>query len=97
MADVLAKLPQMSARRDPIKKKFIYIQELIDGNEGANIELTPEEKARLEGVDDAWTKFNDDLEKAKQIINRCHQQLKTEVDNSIEDFKKECQENKKAF
>lgn len=87
----------MGGKREPIKKKFAYIQELIDMNEGKDIELTPEEKMKLDGIDDAWSKFNDDLEKAKQIINRCHQSLKTEVDNQIEDFKKECQDNKKNF
>lgn len=97
MNDVQSRLPQMGGRRDPIKKKFAYIQDLIDSNEGNNIELTPDEKMKLEGLDDAWLKFKDDLDKAKQIINRCHQQLKTEVDNSIEDFKKECQDNKKNF
>jgi Mg2+ and Co2+ transporter CorA len=97
MNDVQSRLAQMGGRRDPIKKKFAYIQDLIESNEGNNIELTPDEKMKLEGLDDAWLKFKDDLDKAKQIINRCHQQLKTEVDNSIEDFKKECQDNKKNF
>jgi hypothetical protein len=62
---VLARLPQMGGRRDPIKKKFAYIQDLIESNDGNNIELTPDEKMKLEGLDDAWIKFNDDLEKAK--------------------------------
>jgi hypothetical protein len=57
MNDVQSRLPQMSGRRDPIKKKFAYIQDLIDSNEGNNIELTPEEKMKLEGLDDAWMKF----------------------------------------
>jgi hypothetical protein len=56
-----------------------------------------EEKQKLDGVDESWAKFNDDLDKANQIIKRCHQSLKTEVDNQIEDFKKECQDNKKNF
>lgn len=54
----------MSSKREPIKKKFAYIQDLIDSNEGSNIELTPEEKVKLEGIDDAWSKFGEDLEKA---------------------------------
>lgn len=57
-------MPQMSSKREPIKKKFAYIQDLIDSNEGSNIELTPEEKIKLEGIDDAWSKFGEDLEKA---------------------------------
>lgn len=78
MQEVLTKLPQMGGKREPIKKKFAYIQDLIDNNEGQNIEFTPEEKLKLEGIDDAWSKFNEDLDKAKTIINRFHQQLKTE-------------------
>ena len=66
-------------------------------NEGKDIELTPEEKAKLDGIDESWTTFNDNLDKANVIIKRCHQTLKTEVDNQIEDFKKECQDNKKNF
>lgn len=64
MADVKSRMPQMSSKREPIKKKFAYIQDLIDSNEGSNIELTPEEKVKLEGIDDAWSKFGEDLEKA---------------------------------
>ena len=33
-------------------------------NEGKDIELTPEEKAKLDGIDESWTTFNDNLEKA---------------------------------
>jgi len=95
MAEVQAKLPTMAGRIDPIKKKFAFIIELESDQSG--IELSPEDKLKLEGLDEAWAKFREDLEKAKQIINRCHQQLKTEVDNSIEDFKKDCQDNKKKF
>jgi hypothetical protein len=60
-------------------------------------ELSDEDKAKLESLDDAWSKFNDGLDEANLIIQKCYQQLKTEVDNSIEDFKKECQDNKKNF
>jgi dynein heavy chain len=34
---------------------------------------------------------------ANTIIVKCYQQLKTEVDNTIEDFKKECTDNKTSF
>ena len=42
-------------------------------------------------------KFNDGLEEANTIINKCYQSLKTEVENTIEDFKKECIDNKNSF
>lgn len=95
MAEVQNKFPTMAGRIDPIKKKFAFIIELESDQSG--IELSPEDKLKLEGLDEAWSKFREDLEKAKQIINRCHQQLKTEVDSSIEEFKKDCQDDKKKF
>lgn len=60
-------------------------------------ELNDEDKAKLDGLDDAWAKFQEGLEEANVIINKCYISLKTEVDNSIEDFKKECQDNKRNF
>ena len=46
------KLAILDAKRDPIKRKFIYIQEQ-DTDLGAN-ELSEEDKQKLEGLDDAW-------------------------------------------
>ena len=92
--DVRAKLTQLDAKREPIKKKFQYIYEQ-DNDIG--IEMSDEDKLKLEGLDDAWLKFNDGLDEANIIIQKCYAQLKTEVDNSIEGFKKECQDNKKNF
>jgi len=60
-------------------------------------ELSDEDKAKLESLDEAWVRFNDGLDEANLIIQKCYQQLKSEVDSSIEDFKKECQDNKKKF
>lgn len=59
--------------------------------------LTEEDKQRLAGLEDAWTKFNEGLSEAYGIINKSYINLKTEVDHSIEDFKKEVQENKRNF
>ena len=60
-------------------------------------ELNDEDKAKLDRLDDDWAKFLEGLEEANVIINKCYISLKTEVDNSIEDFKKECVDNKKNF
>jgi dynein heavy chain len=95
-ASVRAKLPQLDARRDPIKKKFQYLQDQPDQDTGL-AELSEDDKAKLEGLDDAWARFREGLEEANGIIQKCSAQLKTEVDNSIDDFKKECQDNKKNF
>jgi dynein heavy chain len=95
-AEVRAKLPLLAARREPIKRKFQYIQENQDQDTGL-AELGDDDKAKLDGLEDAWARFNEGLDEANVIIQKCYAQLKTEVDNSIEDFKKECQDNKKNF
>lgn len=93
--EVKAKMHILDAKRDPIKKKFQYIQEQ-DQDIGLT-EISDEDKAKLDGLDDAWEKFKEGLEEANTIIQKAFSQLKTEVDNSIEDFKKDCQDNKKNF
>lgn len=94
--EVKKKMDELDARREPIKKKFQYIQDQ-DGEVAVQELLTDEDKAKLESLDDAWEKFKDDLEAAAAIILKYYQQLKTEVDNTIEDFKKECTDNKNSF
>jgi hypothetical protein len=98
-ASVRARLPMLEGRREPIKKKFQYLQDqATDTDTGADAgEWTEEDKAKLDGLDDAWARFLEGLDEANGIIQRCSAQLKTEVDNSIDDFKKECQDNKKGF
>jgi len=59
--------------------------------------LSEEDKAKLEGLDNAWEEFLKGLDEANVIIQKCYTQLKQEVDSSIEDFKKECQDNKRNF
>jgi hypothetical protein len=96
LAEVKAKLPALEARRDPIKKKFQYIQDNQEAELGL-AELSDEDKARLESLDAEWDRFRAGLEEAGGIIQRSCAQLKTEVDSGIEDFKRECQENRKNF
>lgn len=59
--------------------------------------LTEEDKQRLSTLDDAWNKFNEGLGEAFQIINKSYISLKAEMDHTIDDFKKEVQENKRNF
>ena len=54
-AVVKAKLPALAARREPIKKKFAFIQDQ-ETNDGST-ELSEEDKAKLEGLEEAWKKF----------------------------------------
>jgi dynein heavy chain len=91
---VMQKKEQMKARIEPIKSKFNFIKE---NDQDIGLELNEEENQKLEGIDEAWTKFNDGLEEAKVIIDKYTTQLKTEMDNTIEDFKKEVKDNEKNF
>ena len=59
--------------------------------------LTEEDKNKLALLEDAWIKFRDGLEESNLIIQKSYAQLKTEMDHTIDDFKKEVQENKKNF
>ena len=86
--DVYRRLDQYDARREPIKAKFRYLQE--QESDISMVDLNVDDKAKLEGLDDAFLKFKEGLEDARSSIGRYYSQLRTEVDNSIEDFKKEC-------
>jgi dynein heavy chain len=88
---------KLDARRDPIRKKFQYIIEQEQDITIMSGGLTEDDKLKLNGLDEAWNKFREGLEEANQIIQRSYQQLKTEMDHTIDDFKKEVQENKKNF
>lgn len=90
------KLQYLDARREPIKKKFHYIFEQ-EQDISLNGGLSEEDREKLNGLDDAWNRFRDGLEEANIIIQKSYATLKTEMDHSIEDFKKEVQENKKNF
>lgn len=69
--EVRGKLHILDARREPIKKKFQYIQEQ-DSDIGLT-ELSDEDKAKLESLDEAWHRFNDGLDEANLIIQKCYQ------------------------
>lgn len=69
--EVRGKLHILDARREPIKKKFQYIQEQ-DQDIGLT-ELSDEDKAKLESLDEAWHRFNDGLDEANLIIQKCYQ------------------------
>lgn len=60
-------------------------------------ELTEEDKQKLAVIDDAWNKFKEGLEEANIIIQKSYGSLKTEMDHTIDDFKKEVGDNKKNF
>ena len=96
-AEVKSKIKKLDDRRDPIRKKFQYIIEQEQDITIMSGGLTEEDKQRLSTLDDAWNKFNEGLGEAYQIISKSLLSLKAEMDHTIDDFKKEVQENKRNF
>jgi len=96
LAEVRANQPMLEARIEPIKKKFAFIMD--DGNNSnGTIELTEDDKNKLASLDDAWAKYIKGLAEAQQTINKNYAELKAEMENTIDDFKKEVQENRQNF
>lgn len=61
------------------------------------IELSEEDKIKLASLDDEWNKFLKGMSDANQQITKNYAEHKAEMDNSIEDFKKEVIENRNIF
>ncbi len=96
-AEVKSKMKRLEDRKDPIKKQFQYIQDNEQQISIMSNSLTEEDKLKILTLDDAWNKFREGLEEAHQVIAKSYSQLKTEMDHTLDDFKKEVQENKKNF
>jgi len=93
--EITMKLPQYEAMREPIRKKYQFIQqreEDIQSNE-----LTEEDKQKLEDLDQKFIEFKEGLAEAETQIRRCYNLLKKDVDDQIDDFKKECVDLKNNF
>lgn len=61
--DVYRRLDQYDTRREPIKAKFRYLQE--QESDISMVDLNEDDKAKLEGLDDAFLKFKEGLEDAR--------------------------------
>jgi hypothetical protein len=86
----------MEAKIEPIKKKFSFIMD--DGNNSnGTIELTDEDKQKLLTLDDCWAKYIKGLAEAQTIINKNYAELKAEMENTMDDFKKEVMDNRQIF
>lgn len=95
-AEVRAKQGQLEARLNPIRLKFNYITD--DNNNDSNItELSEDEKQKLASLDDEWNKFQKGMTEAYGIIQKNYGEHKLEMDNTLEDFKKEVLDNKSTF
>lgn len=60
-------------------------------------ELNEEDKLKLASLEDEWNKFIKGMAEAHAVITKNFGEHKAEMDNSIEDFKKEVQENRNNF
>jgi hypothetical protein len=93
--DVLAKMPQYDAAREPIRIKFKFIQQREEDIQ--NNELTEDDKANLGLLDEKFQEFQDNLDECQKTIKRCQALLRKDVEDQMEDFKKDCVDLKNAF
>jgi dynein heavy chain len=94
--EVRAKQSQLEARLTPIRQKFAFITDDSNNDQGVT-ELTDDEKMKLASLDEEMLKFQKGMNEAWAIIQKNYGEHKLEVDNSIDDFKKEVNENKSLF
>jgi len=95
-AEVRAKQSQLESRLNPIKQKFAFIQD-DSNNDQSSTELQEEDKLKLASLEEEWNKFLKGMTEAHAVIQKNYQEHKLEMDNSIEDFKKEVLDNKSSF
>jgi len=93
---VRAKQSQLESRLNPIKQKFAFIQD-DSNNDQSSTELQEEDKLKLASLEEEWNKFLKGMTEAHVVIQKNYQEHKLEMDNSIEDFKKEVLDNKSSF
>lgn len=60
-------------------------------------DFTPEDQYALDSIDDEWKKFQDGLEVAQGILTKATNTLRQSVETNLDEFKRECDENKKNF
>ena len=68
-----------------------------DDKQGQVVEFTEHDKILLASLDENWVKFKKGMVEANLMIQKSTIELKQEMDSSIEDFKKEVQENRVNF
>ena len=93
--EVTYKLTEFENRREPIKRKFKFIKE--SENDAVMADFTPEDQIALDSMDDEWKKFQDGLEIASGILVKATNTLRQSVETNLDEFKRECDENKKNF
>jgi len=95
--EVRAKQAQLEARLNPIRLKFAYITDDANNDAASATELSEDEKLKLSTLDEEWNKFQKGLTDANGIIMKNYQEHKLEMDNTLDDYKKEVIENKSQF
>lgn len=84
------------ARIQPIKQKFAFLLG-EDNSDFCNIELTDEEKEQLAGIDEAWNKFNKELNEAIVQIQKNYAQQKEGAEQQLEEYRRIVLENRDNF
>ena len=93
--DVTSRMPKYSASIEPIRIKFRFIQQREEDIQ--NNEMTQEDKDRLLQLDEKFQDFKDNLEECEKTIKRCQALLRKDVEDQMEDFKKDCVDLKSQF
>jgi len=96
LAQVRAEQSVLEAKKQPIRMKFMFIMDDANNSNGT-IELTDDDKQKLNDLELNWEKYIKGLADAQQIINKNYAELKAEMENIIDDFKKEVQEKRTEF
>jgi hypothetical protein len=82
----------MQDRIEPIKKKFEFITDDNFSDIG-NVELSEEDKMALASLDSAWKQFTLGMSEAKAIIQKTFTDFKNNMQENIEEYKKEVDDN----
>ena len=89
---------EMQGKIDPIKKKFEFIMDDNYSDIGTGtFELTEQDKAALASIDQAWKDFQLGMADAKDVIRKCQADFKADMEERIDEFKREVGENREAF
>jgi hypothetical protein len=86
----------LQAKIAPIKQKFLYLQS-DEISERFSAELTEEEKDHLNKLDDAWRFFENNLKEVRDMIKTKFNEMKTQAEGQLDDFKKEIMELRDSF
>jgi dynein heavy chain len=88
----MAEREETYARIKPIENKLEYLKKMQQDDQ-----LTEEEHNKIKMMEEAWKKFEDDLDAGQQVLSKSQKQLRQEVESQLDDFRRAVEDNKKTF